>query len=224
MRNHPVRALAPFVAAVLLVGCGSSQAPAASSAPPASVAPSVAESASAAPSVESAAPSESAAASAGGSAAPSVVLPSGLNGAPDLEAQLPSKVGNVTLQKVSFSGATLAGAGDNAKELQSALGLLGKSINDVSLAIAGGQGVEVGAYRISGVDAGRLLDVVTQAMSQSSSAITLSDGNKGGKSVKIGTPKSGSGDKTYFYPHGDILFFASGSDDSLVTQALQALP
>ncbi|HEY3522587.1 MAG TPA: hypothetical protein VGK63_02695 [Candidatus Limnocylindrales bacterium] len=214
------RISAPIVALLLVAACQGSTSPApspAASVPASVAAPSVAASPSAAASPSEAAPS------AGGSASGSFALPSGFNGAPDLEAQLPSKVGDVTLQKFSFTGAGIAaGGGDDTKDLEAALGLLGKSLSDVSFAVAGADKVTVGAYRINGIDAGRLLDVINQAAAQSGEAIDLSDTNKGGKSVKKGTESGG--DTIYFYPHGDILYFVTGDDDALVTQALQELP
>jgi hypothetical protein len=139
---------------------------------------------------------------------------------------LPSKVGNVTLQKLSFTGAGLAGSAtgsDTNKDVEAALGLLGKSLDDVSVAVAGGEGISVGLYQVAGVDASRLLDVLNQAATQGGEGLNLSDANKGGKSVRKGTDAS-SGETIYFYPRGDILFFVTGDDDALVTQALQELP
>ena len=109
-----------------------------------------------------------------------------------------------------------------APEIQAALGAVGKTIDDVSFAIAGASDVQIGAYRVAGVDANQLLTYLQQAMSSGGSAMDITDGNKGGKAVKVGTDSSGSA--TYFYAHGDILFFVTGDDDAKVTEALSKLP
>jgi hypothetical protein len=221
--------------ALVLAGCQGTASPSPTSVAVASepASPSVEPSPSveASPSVETSASvapggsaESSAGASAGSSGEPSFAMPSGFNQAPDLEAQLPGSVGGETLQKFSFAGATALAGSTESNELKAALGALGKSINDVSLAVAAGTGVSIGAYRISGVDSSRLLTVMQGAMAQGSGAFTLSDGTKGGKSVKIGTPSVGGGETIYFYPHGDVLFFVTGSDDAKVTEAISKLP
>lgn len=224
MQSRDLRLAIPFAAAILVAACQGSASPAPSSAAPAASSAAPAAS-SAAPAASSEAPAASSAApgeSAGESGLPSFALPSGFNQAPDLEAQLPSQVAGETLQKFSFQGSQVLAGSSQAPEIQGALGALGKSINDVSFAVAAGADVQIGAYRIAGVDANRLLDVVAQAAQSSGSPIPLTDANKGGKSVKVGD--TGGGSPTYFYPHSDILFFVTGSDDAKVTAALQALP
>ncbi len=223
------RLLLPIVASVVALvaaACGASSSPSPSSAASLPVASSAAPAASsAAPSTgASASAAESPAQSSGTSSVPSVALPS-FHEAPDLEAQLPDQVGTETLQKLSFSGASVLNnpAGQTAPQIQQALGALGKSVNDVSIAIAGSSSVQIGAYRVAGVDGNTLLGLIQQAMAQGGSAMTMTDANVGGKSVKVGT-ESGSGTTEYFYAHGDVLFFVTADTDALVNEALSKLP
>lgn len=222
MRHGLLRLAGLLAAALLVAACQGSASPAPSSAAPAASSAAPAESVAA----SSTAPGESTTASESAAESPipaSLAIPSGFNQAPDLEAQLPSQVAGETLQKFSFQGSQVLAGSSQAPEIQGALGALGKSISDVSFAVAAGADVQIGAYRIAGTDANRVLQVVQQAMQSSgASAGPLTDANKGGKAVKVSTDAGGS--PTYFYPHGDVLFFVTGKDDAKVTAALQALP
>jgi hypothetical protein len=218
-------ATAPLLA-LSIAACGSSTAPSgstplASSAPSsagASVEASAAESPSAPASPSAAA---SPAVSAGASApAGSLGIPS-FHEAPDLEAVLPDQVGGTALQKLSFKGSGSLAGGTDSQDFQNLLGAIGKSPDDFSLAIAGGQNVSVGVFRVSGTDANVLLTAFIEAAKKGDPTTQVSDANRGGKSVK----KVVSGtDTTYAYASGDKVFFVQSETDALVDEALSKLP
>lgn len=153
------------------------------------------------------------------SALPPVGLPSGLHADAHLEGDLPDAIAGETLTKLSFKGNELEASGQGVTDVQGALSTLGKSLDDVTFAIAGGSKVQVGAYRIDGVDGEALLTIITNSMTQGGSK-PVSVVDKGGKSVKV---VSGT-DTAYFYARGDIVFFVAGGDDAAITEALSKLP
>lgn len=229
------RRLVPIaaIALVVLVGACSSAAT-----PSPTVAPTPAPT----PAPTAAPPSPSAAAEASAtapaSAEGSAALPSGLgsfgalmHGDPALESALPNQVGSTALQKLSFKGDSsflgAAGQSTQMQSLQSALAGLGKSMNDVGIAIAvpvdtsAGDSISIGVYQIAGIDATAFWGAMQTAFAKGAANAQISDANVGGKSVK----KVVTTDSTaYIYPRGDMLFFVSGKDDSLVSQALSQLP
>lgn len=216
--------------ALTAAACGSS---APSSSPAASVAASVGTSAAAStepststePSASAPASTEPGASSEASAPAdsgiPSFALPS-FHEAPDLEAALPDKVGDQALQKLSFSGTgTFASGGSDSQDFVDLLTALGKSPSDFSLAVAGGDNVSIGVFRVAGVDGNLLLNAFVQAAQKDDTSTQVSDANRGGKSVK--KVVSGS-DTTYAYASGDKVFFVQSETDALVDQALSTLP
>jgi hypothetical protein len=199
-----------------VAACGSAVAPSGST-PPVSAAASSEPSDAASP---SAVASPSTAASAGTSQpAGSIGLPS-IHEAPDLEAALPDQLGGEALQKLSFkgSGSLAAGSGQDFLDL---LGALGKSPDDFSLAVAGGQGGSVGAFRVAGTDGNVLLSAFIDAAKKDDATTQTTDANRGGKAIK----KVVSGtDTTYAYASGDKVFFVQSDKDALVDEALSKLP
>lgn len=215
-----IRRLTVLAAGSLLVAavaaCGAGAAPSGSTAPvsaAASAEPSVAASA-------SAAGSPSAAASAGASQPTgSIGLPS-IHEAPDLEAALPDQLGGEALQKLSFKGSGSLAAG-NGQDFLDLLGALGKSPDDFTLAVAGGQGGSVGAFRVAGTDGNALLSAFIDAAKKDDATTQATDANRGGKAIK----KVVSGtDTTYAYASGDKVFFVQSDTDALVDEALSKLP
>ena len=215
-------AASPSAAASSVASVAASSAPASESAAASSAA------ASSAPASESAsaAASESASASTAGGPSANPSLGGGSHQAPDLEAQLPDKVGTETLQKLSVKGESVfTSGGSTSAAVQAALASIGKSINDVSFALAGGEGVQVGVYKVNGADANNVLTLLLQASKQGGGAFgDVTDTNKGGKAVKLAKATAATGNDIYFYPHGDTLFFAGGDNDAAVTEALSKLP
>ena len=134
-----------------------------------------------------AAPASGAASSAGASglvpslAIPSVVLPSG---AKELEALLPATMCGQTSIKTSLSGDTFAASGD--AELKALMEQLGKTPADVSFAaaIAGASGCTATIFRINGAETSRLRDVFVAEASKEGPPPT--EKTLGGKTVLVG--------------------------------------
>ena len=220
MRRHLAPLAASAALAIFVAACSSSATPS-PTAPPAaaaSVAPSVAPSA--APSMQaSAAPAASTAPAASG-ALPSLTLP---NEDTNLEALLPSTFGGAKLQKLSMKGADFLGQSSNA-DLANALGSLGLTAADVSVAIASDiaetSGLTFIAIRFAGADSSKLLQVF-QAASQASGQ-TVTSVNLGGKAALKATDSSGS--SSYFYVKNDTILGVTAPDDATAATMLAVLP
>ncbi len=184
--------------------------PPATTAAPASAAPTSAPAASAAPSAE---PTTSAAPSAATSVPtlapiPSFALPS-FTSDKELEARLPGSFMGVALKKLSIKGdAATNPSSTNGRHLLAVLQALGKSPNDLSIALAedplGKLGVTFFAERIVGADAAVWAPQLYQVALQDAGA-TVTDVNLGGRDVKkVVEPKDNT--VSYAWPSGDILF------------------
>jgi hypothetical protein len=167
----------------------------------------------------SAAPAASTAPAASG-ALPSLTLP---NEDTNLEALLPSTFGGAKLQKLSMKGADFLGQSSNA-DLANALGSLGLTAADVSVAIASDiaetSGLTFIAIRFAGADSSKLLQVF-QAASQASGQTVISV-NLGGKAVLKATDSSGS--NSYFYVKNDTILGVTAPDDATAATMLAVLP
>jgi len=204
-RRTLVGAITSGTLCLVLVGCGgtATPSPAASAAELPSTAPSVA-----APSV--AAPS--AAASTGTQAA----------GATDLEALLPDTLCGAASVKTSRTGDQLATVGgSDLAQAFAALAALGKSSNDVALAVATAPNSDctVGILRITGIDTSLLQAAMNAAASQAGSTATQT--TIGGKSV---WKTVGAGNTTYTYFNGDKVVFATAKTDADAESIFSSLP
>jgi hypothetical protein len=144
-------------------------------------------------------------------------------GAPELEAMLPSEAGGVKFTKTSFDGASLAGAGAgiDTAELGPILKANGKTIADVSMAIAspadtsGSDTSIVMAFRIRGLDAAKFMAAAGVTSSEMVPATI------GGKSVlKAGA----AGFSIIVYTKGDVLFEILLATDTVAAAILGQLP
>jgi hypothetical protein len=139
----------------------------------------------------------------------------------ELEDQLPDTIAGVTVSKSSMAGDALVGS-DNT-DMSKVLQQLNKTPEDFSAAFGSGGGVTVSAYRLKGVNAGTLLTAFVQLLS-ADEVPQISDASLGGKAVKR---VISSGDTTYVYTSGDILFtiapIGSGKD-AAVADAISQLP
>ena len=155
-----------------------------------------------------AAPASGAGSSAGASglvpslAIPSVVLPSG---AKELEALLPATMCGQTSIKTSLSGDTFAASGD--ADLKALMEQLGKTPADVSFAaaIAGVTGCTATIFRVNGADTTRLHDVFVAEVSKEGPPPT--EKTLGGKTLLVGNDVNEFG-FAYFKDDTVILFTA----------------
>jgi hypothetical protein len=205
-RRTLVGAITSGALCLVLVGCGGTATPS----PAASIA---AELPSAAPSV--AAPSV---------AAPSAAASTGTQagGATDLEALLPDTLCGAAAIKTSRTGDQLATAGgSDLAQAFAALAALGKSSNDVGVAVATAPNTDctVGILRITGIDTSLLQAAMNAAAGQSGSTATQT--TIGGKSVW----KTVSADSTtYTYFNGDKVVFATAKTDAEAESIFSSLP
>jgi hypothetical protein len=139
----------------------------------------------------------------------------------ELEKVLPDTVGSETLQKFSFRGTDMPSTGQDTQEFQNALGQLGKSLSDLSFAVAASENVTIGAYKLAGAPSATFMSALLTALRAGAADATVTDANVGGKPVKKIESTSGA---VYLYGHDDIVFFVQSDDDALLAQALAALP
>jgi hypothetical protein len=156
-----------------------------------------------------------------GSAFPSLAIPSFAFPSEDkeLEALLPSTMCGADTVKFSMSGATFEASAD--PEFRAILDELGKTPNDVSLAIAGGMtadGCGAGIFRIKGADANRFKDVFLSEAAKEGT--TYQEKSVAGKSVLVGDGT----EFQYAYFKGDALLFVTAPDETKAIEILQALP
>ena len=148
----------------------------------------------------------------------------------DLEGRLPNAINGITLTKYSFKGSTFLESGaDNSQDLVNLLNSLGKTPNDLSVAIAadpsGDLDMSIGAFRVAGADSNALLQAFIAATRTSTPEDAITQANVGGKNVtQIVDPTDPSSGAIYVYPSGDVMFYVQSPDTALATTALQALP
>ncbi len=214
VRRTIVGGLASVAMAVVLSACSGGASPSPSNseaavvpsaAAPSVAAPSVAEPSAAEPSV--AAPSEP---------VPGFSLPSEVK---DLEALLPGTMCGKTSTKASVTGAAFAQSGQS--DMIDALKAIGKTVNDVTfaIAIAADADCTAGILRVQGVDENTLKNAMIQAAQKSGQTATQK--SVGGKDVYVTDESSGS---TYVYFHGDAMLFVSAKDDDHAASILKDMP
>lgn len=204
----PLAALATF--AILAAACGGNAA---------STGPSSGTPATQAPATQ--APVTQAPGSTGG--VPSFALPS-FHSDPKLEDLFPDKIGGETLTVLSMSGTEFMGT-DSSPELEAALGTLGKSASDLSVAFGGNAALAIIAFKVSGVPGNSIFSALTAAF-QKENQSTSSDVTFGGKTVKKFVPTDTTQEVLYVYTSQDVVFTVSGSEitDALLNEAFSKLP
>jgi hypothetical protein len=193
------------VAGLVLVACGSS---ASSGSPSVSSAPSVA-------------PSQAQASSGG-------VLPSFTAGAvADLEALIPDKVGDLTMQKESMAGSAYLVSPQSDPATVKFVQDLGVSPSDISIAVGfgfssdGSSSLVMFVIRAAGADTDRLVSVFKAADDQSrDTPLTWDTTTVAGKQLQVAMDGSTT---IYLYAKGDVLFFISG-DAASTQEAIGGLP
>ena len=158
-----------------------------------------------------------------GTGVPTFVLPS-LHSDQKLEDLFPDEIGGEALTVLSMSGAAFMGT-DPSPELEAALGTLGKSPSDLSVAFGGNAALAIIAFKVAGVPGNSILSALATAF-QSENASTTSDVNISGKSVKKFVPTDTTEDTLYVYTAQDVVFTVSGSGvtDALLNEVFSKLP
>jgi hypothetical protein len=175
------------------------------------------------------------------------------HGATDLERLIPTQAGGLPLTVESVAGAAFqdtngshkiglrcrwfAGRGlrcRDQKELVAALGALGRTPQDVSIAV-GYNGtkdreIEVQATRVAGISGAQLRDAVLSALSAAAVSrkhpLTVAPGTLGGKSVVLITYRTPYplGLRRWLYASGDVLYDIRRAYDAPAEEILRALP
>jgi len=219
------RAVAVGLFVVTLTSCGSSPGspkatPAASPVPPASAVPNVA--ASAGPP----------ATTAGGpltTADPSATpLPTFTRDAA-LEGMLPKTLDRKALAITSLSGTDVLATGRASDQaaLKTLLAATGGQPADYSFAysVVGGTSV-VGAFRVAGADPAKVRDsFIAQGKAASGGASSVDSGTIGGKPgvTIVRFNQGGTAWSTYYWPKGDILYYAQATDPAIAESFFSSL-
>jgi hypothetical protein len=160
------------------------------------------------------------------------VLPSLPSSAKDLEALIPDKIGNITLQKASMTGNEFVGSGNASQEAQDFLSGLGVATDDVSVAIGfgadlsgSGDAVAVLLFRAKGASSDRLVSLFKEATNRErETPLDWQSADLGGKHVeKAADPQQGNS-TIYLYATGDLLVFVTAGSDNQAAEALSDLP
>jgi hypothetical protein len=211
-RRELVGAITSGALCLVLVGCGGTATPSPSASTaaelPSQAAPSVATPSVAAPSAEGSAGTQASGAQSGG--------------ASDLEALLPDTLCGAAAVKTSRNGAQLsATGGSDLAQAFAALAALGKSSNDIGVAVATAPNTDctVGILRITGIDATLLQSAMNAAAAQSGSTATQT--TIGGKTV---WKTVGPTNTTYTYFNGDKVVFATAKSDAEAESIFSSLP
>ena len=212
MRQRTLGAALAGLAILSVAGCGSSSTatpnPATSAAP--TTAPSAAPSVEPSAEVPTAAPSE---------AIPGFSFPTSDK---ELEALLPSELCGVKTRKLSMGGETFMTGADPA--FVAVLDKLGKTVADVSFAIAGPatpttRECSAGIFRIKGADGGQFKEAFLAA--SAADGTTYTQKSLGGKDVYV---DASSASLQYAYFKGDALIFAGGATEQDAVEVLAQLP
>jgi hypothetical protein len=146
--------------------------------------------------------------------------------APELEALLPSEIDGVTLQKGSTTGAGVFEGNAFGREMTQFLASVGKRPGDLRFANARDPsaklGLEVGVFRVMGVDAAALRRAIVASSRPNAPGLTASATTLAGKRVtKVAYP---GGSVLYLYEHEDGVFYVGSQREDVASRALEALP
>jgi len=147
--------------------------------------------------------------------------------AKELEALLPDSLGGVKLVKASYKGSDFLNSANSNEEFKTWLTSVGKSLDDVSAAFgfaaSGTSGSAIFAFRVQGVDNGKLIDAFKTSAAQGSSAMTWTSANVGGKNVQQAQDPDTKSTVSLYGP-ADLLFFVTTNDPAVAQEALSHLP
>jgi hypothetical protein len=148
-----------------------------------------------------------------------------LQGAPELEALVPAQIGGADMTIQSMSGNDLLQGGSVPAEFTAALSAVGKTMDDVSVAIAYvGTTAEtyasITAFQVKGTDMSALKSALLPILFQGQYADAETAQQVAGKDVTFANV---GGTVVYFYPHDDILWLVTALEPAL-TEIFQKLP
>jgi hypothetical protein len=167
----------------------------------------------------------SSAASEAAASAGDVAEPSFSEGAvPDLEAMIPDKVGELTIQKTSAKGDKFLTSADSDPAVAKFVSDLGVKPSDISIAVGTGFSTDarvvIFALRAAGASTDRLISGFKEATTQSPAPFSWTSTDVGGKQVETATDGAST---TYLFAKGDVLFWVNG-DAASAEEAVSGLP
>lgn len=159
---------------------------------------------------------------------PSSVEPSpATHAAPDLEAQLPSLVDGVALSKASGTGSDVFQDDPWSKEMTAFLAGVDRKPADLQFAQgwdpAGNLDLEIGAFRVAGVDSAALRNAMVESSRSGSPGLSTGTATLSGKQLTtVLYPANTS--ILYLYEHDGVVFYVGTQDERLAGEALATLP
>jgi hypothetical protein len=151
----------------------------------------------------------------------------------DLEAMLPTKVGDSALAPRSLTGTDVLATGDptSIKALQAMLDATGATAADYQFAYspfktAAGSDAAIGVFRVKGSDPEKLRDILIEQGRTNNPGIGAPEvGTVGGKKVTILRVDDGSGTtwSWYYWPKGDVLFYLQTVDPAVADEVVAGL-
>lgn len=153
---------------------------------------------------------------------PSFALPS-FHSDQQLEDLFPDQVGGTDVTVLSMTGDQFM-VGGSSPELDAALGSLGKTASDLSVAFGSAGTVTIIAFKVAGVPGSSIFSALFDAYKQTNDA-TITDETIAGKAVKKAVPTDDSG-TSYLYSAQDVVFAVGGSPitDAELTEVFSKLP
>jgi hypothetical protein len=119
----------------------------------------------------------------------------------DLEALLPDEIGGQALTKLSMTGDSFLGS-PGSEDMQATLTALGKTPADLSVGFASNQSVVILAFRVKGVEAGKIFEAVLAA-SEDADTANITDVTVNGKAAKKLIDSTDT--TSYLYLTGDTM-------------------
>jgi len=146
--------------------------------------------------------------------------------APELEALLPDRVGNVRLTKASTTGEEVFRGNAFGDEMSKFLATVGKEPGDLRFANAVDTSeaakLELGVWEVPGVAPADLREAIVTASRPNAPGLEVSPGTLGGKQVtKVVYP---GGSTLYLVDGAGVVFYVGSTDEALAAKALALLP
>jgi hypothetical protein len=139
----------------------------------------------------------------------------------NLEGMFPDTIAGETVTVLSMSGGDFMAMGTASKDVQTALGQLGKTPADLSVGVGSTSTLTIYAFRIKGVPADQFLG---KYLSSTAVGSSVTDASFGGKTVKKVTTNGQV--SAYLYLSGEVLWTVGGTNpsDALLNEAFSKLP
>jgi hypothetical protein len=148
--------------------------------------------------------------------------------APELEAKLPTTVGQTTLSIESAVGSAVLGGDAGSRAITAALRAEGKSLDDLHVAQAydpsGAVDLSIFAFDVAGMKGAALQKIVLDTwLAATGSGVTSSETTIGGRKV-LKVDYGDKGSMSYVITDGDIVLVVETANADLAGQAIAALP